>query len=291
MAISEEGKTELQKVDTKKIKPRKVKPEKPKKPAATEMTFFEHLGELRSRLIWSCLVIVISTAASWVFHKDLYRAFEDLFRGPAEEVARRGFPKPELIVTDVVNSFGIYFELALYAGMLLASPVIVYHVLAFMAPALEPETRPGETGHEDEVKMLKAIKRSLIFFIPLVAVFFLIGIAFAYYLVIPRAIQFLLGFSEGQFTSLIDAKKFIGQMSKIMFWSGLVFEMPIIMFLLAKLQIVNWKKLAGWWKWALVMSLVIAAFITPSPDLFSQAIIAIPVFGLYWLGVLFARFA
>ena len=80
-------------------------------------------------------------------------------------------------------------------------------------------------------------------------------------------------------------------MAKVMFWSGLVFELPIFMFLLAKIKVVTWRKLASFWKWALVLSLVAAAFITPSPELFSQAIISIPVYGLFWLGVLFARFA
>lgn len=272
----------------KAIRLRRSGPEKPKKvkqpkPVATEMTFFEHLGELRNRLMWASLAVVITTAIAWFFNRDLLNAFLDL--------AKRNFPTVKFINTDVTQSFGIYFELSLQAGLLLASPILVYHVLAFMAPALEPETKPGEAGHEEELKMLGSIRRSLVFFIPLIALFFLAGIAFAYYLVLPPALRFLLGFGEGQFDTLPNVKTYVGLCAKVMFWAGLVFELPMIMFLLAKIRILTWKKMAGWWKWALVLSLVAAAFITPSPEILSQAIISIPVFGLFWLGVLFARFA
>lgn len=269
------------------------KPRKPQKPEATaaQMTFFEHLGELRTRLIWSSLAIIVCTAVAWYFHKELAAAYFDLAREPIERIAGAGKPKPEFVNLALVSGFTLYFEVALYAGLLLASPVLVYHILAFLAPALEPESQPGEVGHDEEVRLLKSVRRSVVFFIPLVAVFFLAGIAFAYYLVLPRAVDFLLAFGADQFRATLDVKPYIGTMSRIMFWSGLVFELPIIMFLLAKLRVVNWKKMAGFWKYALVLSLVAAAFITPSPDILSTAIISGPVFGLYWLGVLFARFA
>ncbi len=278
------------------IKPRRLKinkPGKPRKtkPEAAQMTFFEHLGELRNRLVWSAITVAVCTAVAWFFHEDLVKAFLDLAQAPMNEIAARGNQKPYFFNPNLVNGFAIFFEVALYAGLLLASPVLVYHILAFMAPALEPELRPGEAGFEEEVKMLRSIRRSLIYFIPLVAIFFLAGIAFAYYLVLPSAVRFLLGFGSDLFVTTPDVKIYINLMSKIMFWSGLVFELPIFLFLLAKIKVVTWRKLAGFWKWALVLSLIAAAFITPSPDLFSQAIISIPVFGLFWLGVLFARFA
>lgn len=263
--------------------PSKPQKEKKPKPIASQMTFFEHLGELRNRLMWSALAVVVTTAIAWFFHEDLLAAFLDL--------AKKSFPTVHFISIDVTQSFGVYFELCLQAGLLLASPILVYHILAFLAPALEPETQPGEAGYEEEVKMLGSIRRSLVFFIPLVALFFLAGIAFAYYLVLPPALKFLLGFGEGQFETTPTVKSFVGLMAKVMFWSGLVFELPIIMFLLAKMRLVTWQRMVKFWKWALVLSLVAAAFITPSPEIFSQAIISIPVYGLFWLGVLFARFA
>ncbi len=301
MALSEQEMAEKNTEDdstSKAITPRRVKASKPSKPKkektktpTAEMTFFEHLGELRNRLFWSAITVAIFTSVAWFFHEDLVKAFVDLAQGPINEVFAKTGRKTEFINTNIINSFSIYFEVALYAGLLLASPVLVYHVLAFMYPAFQPESQPGDPNYAAEVKLWKSVRRSLIFFIPLVALFFLTGIAFAYYLVLPAAIKFLLGFGAEQFVTLPDIKLFIGQMTKIMFWSGLVFELPIVLFLMAKIGVVTWRKLVAFWKWALVLSLVVAAFITPSPDIFNQALISVPVFGLYWLGVLFARFA
>jgi sec-independent protein translocase protein TatC len=260
---------------------RSGKPGKQKKPAtpAGQMTFFEHLGELRNRIIWSALAAIVGTIVGFIFSKDLVGIFLDL-------------AKPtKLVAFNLLDQFGVYMNLSIYVGLLLASPVIVYHILAFLAPALEPESAPGTPEYEQEVKTLGSIRHSLWFFIPFVAISFAGGVAFAYYLIVPSAVKFLLNFSGGQLEALLDAKKFIGDITKILFWSGVVFETPIFLFLLKKIGIVSMRGLVRWWKWALVLSLVAAAFITPSPDPFSQAIIAGPIFGLYWLGVLMARFA
>ena len=86
-------------------------------------------------------------------------------------------------------------------------PFIVYQILAFMAPALEPELQAGDPGYENEVRMLKSIRRSLVFFIPLIAVFFLVGIAFAYYLVLPAGLKFLLEFGKDQADTYLPLKR------------------------------------------------------------------------------------
>lgn len=257
---------------------RSRKPKKPPTPAG-QMTFFEHLGELRNRLIWSALAVMAGSVIGFINSRDLIEIF-------------RVLAQPQKLVTlTAFDQFGVYMNISIYVGLLLASPVIVYHVMAFLAPALEPEGAEGTPEYEQELKALKSVKRSLWFFIPFVAVSFAIGVAFAYYLIVPAAFRFLLNFSQGQIEAILDAKKFISDVTKVLFWSGVVFELPIIMFLLAKTKIAPYKRLLHWWKWALVLSLVAAAFITPSPEIVSQAIIAVPVFCLYWLGVLMARFA
>src|SRR5947209_4664504 len=119
--------------------PSKPKKEKKPKPVASQMTFFEHLGELRNRLMWSAVAVVITTAISWYFSGDLLNAFIDRAKIEKADV--------HFISTELVQNFSVYFELSLQAGLLLASPILVYHVLAFLAPALEPEAQPGETGY------------------------------------------------------------------------------------------------------------------------------------------------
>ena len=294
MSISE-NETQTQAVTT-TTTTRQIKPAKSKKPAKPErtpaqMTFFEHLAELRNRIVWCVLAVVVCGVVGWFFSTDLINAFRDLARPAIDDLNKQGYNTVNFANFTYVASFAITFEVAIYAGLLLASPIIIYHILAFLAPALEPELTPTDAGYKEEVKMLSGIKRSVIFFIPVVAIFFITGIAFAYYLIIPQALKFLLEFGKDQAPTLLELKPFIDSMTKIMFWTGLVFELPIFLFLLAKIKFVTWRKLASWWKYALIASLVIAAFITPSPEILSQMIIAVPVFGLFWLGVLFARFA
>lgn len=271
---------------TKTKKQKKPKVKKVQTPAG-QMTFFEHLAELRTRIVVCAIAVVITTSISFYFSRDLVQLFLDLGKGANVP----GKPPIEFVITSIIGNFTIYFNVALITGLLLASPMIVYHLLAFLAPALEPESQPGEVGYDAELKLLNSIKRSLWFFIPGLVFSFAIGVVFAYYLVLPPSLRFLLNFTEGQFTALPTGENLVSICTKVMFWTGLIFELPLIMFLVARLQIVNWKRMAKFWKVALVLSLVVAAFVNPSPDVATQFIFSIPIYGLYWLGVLLARFA
>lgn len=267
-----------ERTDLKKVKKQKT-PKKPAQPGG-QMTFFEHLAELRNRLVATALVIVVASGIGFSQQKNLLAVFRDL--------APAGLT---LNVFEVGESFLVSLKLSLYCGLLLSSPFIVYEILAFLAPALEPESQPGEAGYAEEVKMLKSIRRSVWLFIPFVIISFVAGVLFAYFIVEPPAIKFLTGFNSDQLNLILDTNKFITFTSKIMFWSGIVFELPIFMFLLAKIRIVTWKQMMKWWKVAIVIAFVAGAIISPSPDPFNQTLVAIPVFGLYWLGVLLSRFA
>ena len=181
-------------------KPKKRKNQTP----AGQMTFFEHLGELRDRIIWSCIAVIAGSIVGFIYSRDLVAVFADLV-------------KPNKLVTlTAFDQFGVYMNLAIYVGLLLASPVLVYQLMAFLAPALEPESAVGTPEYEQEVRTLKSVKRSLWFFIPFVAISFAIGVAFAYYLIVPQAFRFLLNFSQGQIDALLDAKKFMSDTTKIL---------------------------------------------------------------------------
>jgi sec-independent protein translocase protein TatC len=267
-------------------KKKKKKPEVKVVPPAGQMTFIEHLKELRNRIIVIALVLLVTVFGSFFFSRDIVQLFLDL----GNAAAKPGQEIP-FILTTVISPFAIYFNVAFVTGILLASPIIVYQLLAFLAPALEPESAPGEPGYEQEVALVNNIKRSLWFMIPGIIISFAIGVLFAYNLVLPPALRFLLNYAEGQIDVLPNAQDLINTCTQVMFWCGVVFQMPIIMFLLARLKILNWKQMVAWWKYALVLSLVVAALVNPSPDVIIQFVVSVPIYALYWLGVLLARFA
>lgn len=261
---------------TKKTK----KSKQPPRPGG-QMTFFEHLAELRDRLVATVIVIVVASGIGFWQQSNLLEVFTNL--KPSDVTKFNTF--------EVGEAFLISVKISLYFGILISSPFIVYQIMAFLAPALEPETQPGQQGYEEEVRLLKSLRRSIILFIPFVIISFMVGVLFAYFIVEPPAIKFLGNFNSDQSKLLLDLNKFVSFASKIMFWSGLVFELPIFMFLLAKIRIVTWQKMLKWWKFAIVIAFIAGAVISPSPDPVNQTIVALPVFGLYFLGVLLARFA
>jgi sec-independent protein translocase protein TatC len=271
---------------TKKKKEKKKPDLKKVPPTAGQMTFMEHLKELRNRIIVIALTILVTVTISWFFHEQIVQLFIDL--GNSAAPAGKTF---DFISTSVIGPFAVYFNVSFVTGVLLASPMIVYQLLGFLAPALEPESDPGEPGYEQELALLNGVKRSLWFMIPGLVMSFALGVLFAYYLVLPPALKFLLNFPGGQIQVLPEAQNLVNTCTQVMFWCGAVFQMPLIMFLLARLRILSWKQMVGWWKYALVFSMVIAALVNPSPDVVIQFIVSIPIYGLYWLGVLLARFA
>lgn len=269
-------------------KNKKRKPPKVKKvqPPAGQMTFMEHLKELRNRLIWIALTMAITITIGFSFSRDLVNIFIDLGKSAAKPGQTIDF-----VLLSVISPFGLYFNVAFVTGILLASPMIVYQLMAFLAPALEPESDPGTPDYERELDFTKSLKRSIWFMIPGIIISFVVGVLFAYNLVLPPALRFLLNYPEGQIKVTPDAQNLINVCTQVMFWCGIIFQMPIVMFLLARLRITNWKQMVRIWKIALVMSLVLAALVNPSPDILIQMVVSVPIYGLYWLGVLFARFA
>lgn len=123
-----------------------------------------------------------------------------------------------------------------------------------------------------------------------VVLFLLAGMAFAYWVILPASLGFLLGFADDQFNSVIGAKQYIDFATRIIFWVGVSFELPIVLALLAKLGMTTWRKLLGFWRYAIVLVFVVAAVVTPTPDPLTQTLVAGPLFALYFVGILFAFF-
>src|SRR5579859_4477602 len=228
------------------------------------MALVEHLRELRDRLIRAVLGVALTTALSFIFINQLFQIFINLLPAGVHMQA-----------THPAETFTAYFKVALTCGIILAMPVIIYQLFRFLAPGLSARER-----------------RWLLLSLPLVTVFFLAGALFCYFLVLPSALNFLFNFGD---TTKIEQRptisEFIGFVTTFVLAVGLTFELPPVMFLLAKLGVVSVKRMSGFRRYVIVLAFVIAAVITPTPDPVNQTIVALPIYVLYELGVLFAKLA
>ena len=229
---------------------------------ATRMTIMEHLEELRGRVVKIVLALAVTTALCLVFTTQIIEAL----------LLPAGGIKP--IFLKPTEMFLTYMKVGLIAGVGLAMPVIVYQLMRFLAPGLEPKE-----------------KKWLLSLVPATAGFFIAGVSFAYFLMLPFALQYLLTFGS----NLVEAKWAIGEyisfVTSLLLWVGIAFETPLVIFFLAKLHIVDAKKLTGYRKYAIVGAFLAAAVITPTPDPFNQIMVAVPIILLYELGIILARFA
>ncbi|MEO5952390.1 MAG: twin-arginine translocase subunit TatC [Chloroflexia bacterium] len=231
-------------------------------PVDAALPLVKHLEELRDRLIKCAIGVTATTVLSFVFIERLMSILLDLAgTHPVQAI-------------DPTETFGTYLQVALTTGIGLAIPLLVYQILRFMSPGLKRNER-----------------RWLFVSLPFVAIAFLCGAAFCYYVVLPSALNFLLSFGDPRILKQVSLTKFVSFVSSFILAVGASFEMPIVVFLIAKLGIASHKKLASWRKYALLLSFIIAAVITPTPDPINQALVGVPLFLLYELGVQLSRFA
>jgi sec-independent protein translocase protein TatC len=240
-------------------------------PGDREMTLLEHLEELRGRL--TKMVVALAAAVILVI------------------VPIPGFNSVTGLAVDLIvanaTQFGVhvqaigpgevfftYLEVALVIGAALAMPILIFQILAFVTPAL----------YANE-------KRYLLIAVPGVFFSFICGVLFCYFLTLPFATRFLAGFLSNTIEQNWTFEKYVDFVATFLFWVGLMFELPIVMFFLSKLGVVSHQRLASWRKYAFVLAFVIGAAITPTPDPINQTIISLPIYFLFELGVILARFA
>ncbi len=236
---------------------------------AGELSLRKHLEELRKRLLVSVVVTVITTAVAFVFYKQIIR----LLLRPADlEAAADG--GPGLVFIEVTEMVAVTMKVSLVSGLVLAFPIVLYQVIMFVAPGL--------TSRE---------KRYLFAFMPAVVLAFVAGVSFGYFVLIPPAISFLVGWGSDIATPMIRIGNYVNVMVMLLFWMGVVFETPIVMFLLAKLGIVSWRGFARWRKYWVVVAFILGALITPTFDPMNQSLVAVPLIVLYELGIWLARLA
>lgn len=228
--------------------------------------FTAHLIELRKRLIHSAIAVAIGFGFAYYYSDIIY----DVLTRPLVP----GMPKGQeyLIFTGVVEPFFIYFKVGLLGGVILASPVILYEIWAFVAPGL----------HASEKRwFLGIVLSSLVLFIG--------GVAFAFFVVFPFGFKYLLGFSSERLRPMISMSDYFSLVTQLLLAFGLTFQLPLAMMVLSRLGIVGPKKFLSWWRYAIVVIFIIAAILTPTPDIFNQCLMAVPLVLLYGLGILGAK--
>lgn len=226
------------------------------------MTVLEHLAELRRRLIIAGIATGVAAVLAAVL---LTWPLIDLLTAPAGV---------RLAALRPAEAFTTYMKVALTAGIALAMPVIVSQVLLFVLPGLHPHER-----------------RWVYLGVPAVTAAFVVGLVFSYFLVLPFAVRFLIGFGDEFVQAVWSFEAYLSFVTSLLLWIGLTFETPIVMFFLAKIGVVDARQLAGYRRYALVGAFVLGALITPTPDPLNQAIVSIPIYLLFELGILLARLA
>ena len=227
-----------------------------------QATIIQHLEELRDRLIKSAIALTVTTVFSFVFAKQFLQLL----------VAPMGGTPP--VSSSPTTNIIVFTKVSLISGVALAMPVLVYQLIVFIAPGL--------TRQE---------KRYLYFVVPGATISFVIGVAFAYFVMVPTAIPFLKGFLGDIIEPNWFVDKYISFITSLLFWVGLSFETPLLIFFLAKLGIVTPAALSRNRKYAILVIAVLSAVITPTPDPFNMILVMAPLILLYEIGILLAKLA
>jgi sec-independent protein translocase protein TatC len=234
-------------------------------PDAPQETFISHLIELRSRLLRAIVAVVIVLAALFPFAKDIYAALAR----PLLRVLPHG---STMIATDVTGTFLVPLKVTLMAAFLLALPYVLYQAWAFVAPGL----------YQHEKRLVIPVLVSSF-------VFFLVGMAFAYFFVFPIAFGFFAGYAPIGVQMMTDIDKYLSFVLTMFIAFGITFETPVVVIVLVRMRIVSLEKLRSARPYVIVGAFVVGAVFTP-PDVISQLLLAVPLWLLFELGILLARF-
>lgn len=229
-----------------------------------KMPFLAHLGELRSRIMWALVSVLVGLVIALPLNDRIMK----FIRRPFEIAA----PGQKLVFLAPTEAFWVYMKVALLSGLILAMPMILYQIWAFIAPGL----------YTNE-------KRYAVPFVLVGSLFFVLGASFAQFVVIPYAMRFLVSFPGADLAPMISINSYVDFVLKFTLAFGVVFELPVIITLAARLGLVTPQLLAKNRKYAILINFVIAAALTPTPDIFNQCLMAGPLIVLYELGIIAAR--
>ena len=226
----------------------------------------QHLRELRRRLMWSAIAVLICTGAAFAFHQQILTLLMEPAQGFTD------IPNEKPIFTDITEFLGIAAKVSLLVGLFAALPFVLYQMVMFVAPGLTPKER-----------------RYLYTLLPLSLLSFAAGAAFGYRILFPPAINFLLNFGSDIATPYIRIGTYVNLMLSLLFWMGIVFEIPVVLFFLSKIGVVTSEFLARHRRYAVVIAFILGAIITPTFDPINQSLVALPIIVLYEVSIWLTR--
>lgn len=238
-----------------------------KLPDSEKMPLTSHLEELRTRLIRVLIVLGVGFVACYALKDNLFVVITNPLRGalPANSF---------MIYTNLPEAFFIHMKIAFFASLFLTAPYTLYQIWKFISPGLFPQE-----------------KRYVIPFVITSSALFIMGILFGYFIVLPPAFAFFMTFSSDMLKPMISFREYISLLLKFLLAFGISFELPVFLFFLAKIGLVNAKMLSRYRRYAILAIFVTAAILTPTPDVVTQTLMALPMMLLYEVGIIAAKFA
>ncbi len=246
-------------------RPSEDSPQEDAKKGEKEMSFLDHLEELRWRIIYSMIGIVVCAVGLWFFIDPL---MEHVLLRPAMQY------KMHLQNLRPFGQILIYMQVAFFGGIVISIPNIVYQIWKFIAPGLYPRER----------RYISAI-------VAFTSICFLIGVTFAYFFILPAALKFFVDFGTSAIDNIISVEYYFDFVITLMLGAGLVFELPMLSFFLSRLGILTPKMMRKYWRHAMVVSAFVAALISPGPDPVSMLMMAIPLVFLYEISIWISKFS
>ena len=223
-----------------------------------------HLDELRRRLLHSLAFFTCAVAVSFNYSQLLFSIVKHPLSGTVDK----------LVFFSPTEALAVYLNLSFTAGLILSMPFLLYQAWKFVEPAAG-----------------SGLRSNAAVFVGGVTLSFLLGILFSYFILIPHALKFLLGFAGAELEAVISAQNYISFITWTVMGTGLVFEMPVLSYILTRLGIIDHRVLRSKYRYALVAILIAAAILTPTSDIFNMLLFAAPMAVLYELSIWISRFA
>jgi sec-independent protein translocase protein TatC len=227
------------------------------------MTFLEHLEDLRKRLFYSFIALFIGIVPGWIFAKDIY----NILARPVTKYLPEG---TKLAFTGLTGPFMVYMKVSFLASLFVMSPFVFLQIWYFVAPGL-----------------YRKEKKYVVPFVLMTSFFFALGAAFGYFIVFPWACRFFLTLGR-DFQPVIKVDEYFGFALKVLLGIAVVFELPTLVFFLAKMGLITARWMIHNFKYAVLAVFIIAAVITPTPDVITQSVVAVPMLALYGLSIAIA---